>query len=181
MTLLEISKPHFRIKEIDGSLQISIPSDKPWFRLIISVIWLGVWIYIGFGVFRAAGDPPSVFSLFWLLIWGLSIASIAFDIFWHLGGVETLYINTQTLRIHHAIFGIPIRRKVIELDEIEVMRGEYKRQRRDWYSRRHRRKSPLEGPLTIDVGGKTLHYGNNINEGEAEQIIALIETHMKNG
>ncbi|MEM7112216.1 MAG: hypothetical protein AAF614_07265 [Chloroflexota bacterium] len=178
MTPQEMSKPHFRIKEIGGSLQITIPSGKPEARLVFSIIGLGIWIYLGSDIFRSFWTTPVAF--FFVAFLGLVLVPFFFDIFWHLGGVETLHVDAQTLCIHHTIFRIPIRRKTIVLEDIEAMRSAYKRRRRDWYARRNRRKSPLEGPLAIDVDGKTWHYGNNINEGEAEQIIALIETYMKN-
>jgi hypothetical protein len=167
-------------------VQIVIPAKRNWFIIIFIGAWLGGWLMgeifaIGAVTRLFAGNPASLFILFWLIAWTVG-GFFAFRTFlWNLKGKEVITVSSNQLKIDRE-GALLFKPKIYDLNEVKSIRvqddnsgfgGLFVGRRNDFAG------FNLTGTIRFDYGLQTVKFGNGIDEAEGKYIIEkLKERHL---
>ncbi|MBI5928637.1 MAG: hypothetical protein HY862_04970 [Chloroflexi bacterium] len=182
----------YTLDDAVDTLKFSIPARKHWFFLLFSLFWLIFWagaeIMVGgmilSGLVAAltgsleTGDGifPGVFMLFWFTFWTLGGTSILLSVLWQIIGIETISVSATGIFVRRQVMGIG-RSKAYDAQYIQGLRvvpsePYLLRQRRNPYSLWFFN----FGALAFDYGAKTFRIGGDLEEAEARDMLATIQS-----
>jgi len=165
--------PRYIVQDRLSSLQFSIPGRRNWPVVIFVGIWLVGWaagevtvsvIILG-QLPGLSGD--GLFLLFWLALWTVGGAAAIRAWLRALASKEIVSVDAETLSVKQAVAGIG-RRKEYAAAYVDNLRVE------PYYGSSSGQSSGH--CLAFDYGGDTVRFGTNLNEAEAEQVLALIRS-----
>jgi hypothetical protein len=177
--------PHAIVTDTGQSLQIVLRTPRSWWEL--AQLGFGPLVLSLFGsVFIRAFLEPGfergrVLALLIAALIGLffltAIVGFFINASWYLVGCEILEVSSISISVQQRLFGLSRTH--------EFFAGDIKRLRvsQRLISLQERMASILslfdlatlsQSPLAFDYGAKTYRFGNNVDEGEARQIVALI-------
>jgi hypothetical protein len=184
MPVVKPPKPIHSITDTRDALLIQIPSPKRFRPIALSVSNLFVLIFgtllilLGIGINRR--DPETVGStipvFLFLTLWiGLGTSRLL-PLFWDLFGKQVIEISNTSIKLHQYLFFYK-RSAHYSAESVQDLRVS------TWTKPYDNRVSqPFEfrleqlanTPLAFDYLGKTIGFGNNIDEAEARQIVTVI-------
>jgi hypothetical protein len=170
MKIVIPAPPNFALTDSKNEIQVKVRTDKvsPFLRLLVIVVsffWILMGAWLAF-VIVAMGGPASDQSLtvasfsFWVGLGALLLSVFVF----YLTFQETVTVSHEAIQIESSSW--------------------LSRKRSYQYLAKHiqgLRISPLppffsSGRIVFDYGGKTVYFGNKLNESEARHILSLVQT-----
>ncbi|GIK66910.1 MAG: hypothetical protein BroJett018_47040 [Chloroflexota bacterium] len=186
------STARYTLDDGADTLKFSIPAKKHWASLPIMSIWLIFWavaeIGVGGGLIAgligiltgdvnpANGVCPGLFMIVWFTIWTLGGTSVLLSVLWQFMGVETIRVNQDDLWVRRQILGVG-RSKLYDVQYIHALRVVPSE---PYLFRRRQNPYPQwffnSGTLAFDYGAKTYRIGSDLEEAEAREILASIQS-----
>jgi hypothetical protein len=177
-------------------LTIIFPAHKDWFQILFMAVWLLIWLGMGIGLVSilvtviggATGvlGPASVgarttlvitacFLLVFLAIWLSFGALVVYGFLWRLVGKDIIEVSNWSLVVSREVAGLR-RSKTYLADRVKNLRLERSGYEHDFPIYRNiRRLLAAYGRIAFDYEAKTFRFGSDIDEAEANQLIAAIQ------
>ncbi|MCB0661653.1 MAG: hypothetical protein KDC24_02845 [Saprospiraceae bacterium] len=172
------------ILERKGILEISVPSKKNWFILILGVAWQGGW-YFGFinALDAFSFDQPGFegidgFMLVWLLGWSIAGIGVVIMLFWGFFGKERIIHNQRHLDFERTVFGLGLKKK-LETKHLKNFRHE-KVDEGLFGGNRWSIWGLGPGKIKFDYGMKTYSFGLGVDDAEANYLVDLLKKRFEN-
>ncbi len=196
MPIVEPPAARHIVQDEGTKLEIIIPTPRNWVKLALEGLWLIpigiILVYLGgsivisllFAVIQELERPSGeivggfLFGLFGLAFGGLWFGSGAAGIYaylWDLAGKEIIQATPNSLTVSQRLLSYD-RSKEYGAEHIRNLRVSAPpaaRGRFDTWTRRAF-KVPANGMIAFDYGAKTFRFGLDLDEAEAEQIVATI-------
>lgn len=178
MAIIEPYSYRSEFNESGSSLTITIPSRKHVLKIIFSIAFLTVWLFAEVMVIRQflGGEPKEaffyVFTTVWLLGWTAGGMMIIYGLFWSVIGEEIIEVNTVSLSVKKRIFRG--RTKEYSVNHIRNLRVSTESISFHDFSAGWKFWTGSKRAIAFDYGGKTIRFGNEIDEAEAKYIIDKI-------
>ena len=158
------------VSEDAGVLRISIPMKRSWGVILFLIFWLGMW-QMGWrdAAGKLAHDPSQPFLLFWIGGWTLGGIWAVTWCMRMLAGRDIVTVKGDTFEIRKQVLALGLTRQYLR-PEMLNLRFEPAMRR----GRGHR-----ASHIEFDYGARTIAFGDDLDEAEANQIIAKIQQHCK--
>ena len=163
------------IRQEYNSMVVEIPAKRHWAHILFMMVWLGGWAvgeYFAVNTLLSSDGPlfANAFILFWLVGWTFGGGVAFYTVLWQLIGREIISVESGLLTIKRSVFGLGSTRKfetgsiknmhVIPDQEISIP-GIYNK----------KLSGRQGGKIRFDYGMKTIRFGMDIEEPEANMII----------
>ena len=160
--------------------RITIPAKKNWFMLLFMLVWLTGWtlgevsgvINVWTAVSRG---QTGGFMVFWLLGWTIAGTYMLLGVLWQIAGQEIIQIVDGSFEIRYAIGDLGTAKRYA-LTDIKSLRVSPAAPLSIWNSRRNQSLFGEPGTLAFDYGSRTIRFGRSVDEAEAKQIVASLQT-----
>ena len=171
--------------EIAG-FRISIEHPRRWAMMILFSVWLVGWA----GGETAAiltfvtGHPymkggPSIFLLFWLVIWTIGGFNAVFAWLWSFAGREAILIDDRAMVVRREA-GPWRETSTLGLEGISDLRlSPLEEMSSLWSQERNDRLMGLGGSIACVCHRQTYRFGVGLSEPEAKQVIGAISERIK--
>ena len=161
--------------------QVSIASKKSWPTLLFLPLWLAGWTVVGGLVARSLQHPDwplSLFMVLWLVLWVAGGLRAAYAWLWMAFGKELVTVSYGNLVLKMDILGYG-RSKIFPVSEVSNLRasGLFGSLLRGWSGAR----DPYGlsgGVIAFESGGKTHKFGIQLEEHEAQDVVARLAEHL---
>jgi hypothetical protein len=198
MTLLSPSE-NSKIEHSMGMVRISTPGRKNTKQLFLLGTWilfcllLLAWMLaIGYQVTLGADKKetfdvslicfllPLILAMLVFMMWGVFAAYL---FLWQFGGLETIEVSHNLLRIRKSVFGIG-RTRIYETDRIKSIRlgTEAKLPIAFLRFKFAQFEVPASGQILVDIKGKKMDYTDYLGLGlkldEAEKVVKILQQQL---
>lgn len=149
--------------------------------LLFTGAWLGAWTFGEFTVLRQLfdGDLSNtgslVFLAFWLIAWTVGGAFILRAWLWNVAGREVIEVGGGSLKLWRKL-GPLNRKREFDLNHVENVRFSTSPVVRG--AGRARQIYASGGTLAFDYGSRTFHFGGQLDDAEATQVVSALEPHL---
>lgn len=183
----EVSSPGFRVAREPGGLRIRVPVRPEKFRTLLNLVWVVIWavtevaiiLYmlgwtgpLGFS-HSGAGPLAAVF----LAVFTASGLWVMWRWLWRIGGQESFLVARNALWARREILGIG-RTRHFAFGDIRNVRSARLKYRVIFPSWGRMFVGQGGSEIVIDCWGHTAVYGKGLEEGEAADLVALLEEEM---
>jgi hypothetical protein len=174
---------HFDFKDLDNAVCITIRSPRRWGPLGFSIVQVLIWLamsafVIVFMKVRWDREFDGSFLVFFIWFVLLTIAGLsrALMLLWDLAGKQIIVISSSAITVSHNLFGLggSSEYKSEHIRDLRVSQWIKRYNNRLFLPFVYQFAVFADTPLAFDYGAKTYRFGNNIDESEARQIIAII-------
>lgn len=187
MAKVEVGRGRSEVERIPGGIKITIPSKKNYLVIGFVGVWLMGWA-VGEVVAVASllgtssemdMAAPTLFIIPWLIGWTIGGACAVYLLLWNAFGKEIILLRASELQ---HIRQIPIFRRSREYDLSAVSGLRAQGSGGGVFGTR----SPMEfwglagGSIVFDYGQSTHRFGAQLDEAEAEHIVAQIKQQFRN-
>lgn len=176
MAIVEPGKGRAVIEQNGTGLRITIPARTPIFATIFIALWLIGWAFGEVSVTRQllAGDPSNGSTLFlavWMAGWTMGGAWAAFTLAWMITGKEIIDLTSTSL---HQRKQIPIfsRSRNYAVAQIRNLRRAPRPRPSDDSESVTGGMSFSDGAISFDYGRSTHHLAAELDDADAEYVIA---------
>lgn len=152
------------VSEESGTLRIIIPMRKKVFLLFFLLAWLGGWTLGGIAIGKQLSQKFNLFEAFWMCGWIMGEVIAIYSLTRMLGGRDIVQLNDGLLQLRKEAFGLGVS-KQYSLAEIRDLR---------FRPETGGSKSHQDSCIAFDYGARTITLGDDIDEGEANQLIRTI-------
>jgi hypothetical protein len=156
---------HSTISELGGTLRIALPMERNWGIAFFLLLWVGGWSYGLLQISRALIQKFEWFTLNALGIMLLGELAVTFVVLRVFGGWYVVVVDPPRCTVRRQIFGVGWTEKYTTAEM------------------RNLRFQPAEGygkgrqpsRILFDHGKKAIRLGSDLDESEANSLIALIK------
>jgi hypothetical protein len=200
MPVIQPPKERHTSQDDGTSLKITIPSRKNYFAILFLGFWLVGWaigeVVVGglviLGIIGLLFNLPEIgnikiegmagmsfgglFILVWLGGWTVGGGYALYTFLWHLAGKENIEINSDSLKIQHAIFGFGKIKEYLatHVKDLRVSPLAMDNNIFSWSRQPSFWGRSSSGLLAFDYGSKTFRFGDGADEAESKQILEKI-------
>jgi hypothetical protein len=159
-TLVQPTPLKSTISDYEGKLHISIPLERYGLALVVAC-WLAGWTFGGISIIQQFLQKPNLFEGLWICFWLVSEPFAIYILLLMIGGTDVVLADTQSLIIRREVFGVGQGKEYL-LSEIRNLRFQSAAGKQG-------------SKIAFDYGAKTISFGDGVEGGEANQLIALIQ------
>ena len=182
--IVKPSKGRALLRKNSENLEIKIPSKKNIGTIIFSLLWLVGWAYGEYSAYEmiTGSNQPifaDLFMIVWFTAWTIAGFFVVYSILWSLFGEENLSVERGSFRISNKIFGVGFTRDY-EINSIKKMHVDMEPEINYWSNSKRKSIFGIEkGNLSFGYGMKTIKFGKEIDEIEAEFILEKFKLDTK--
>ncbi|MCB1494025.1 MAG: hypothetical protein KDJ77_19845 [Rhodobiaceae bacterium] len=180
MSFVSPNSNRFSISAKGYDLEIVINADKNWFIILFFCFWLVGWAFgwITVAASLVSGLDSSLFLVAWLFMWTLGGLFAGSVIIWSLFGRQHVIADRKTLSLAWSAI-VPIRTLNYDVKQIRNVRADVQKFSYFFRTSIPNPFSTRYGSVAFDYGTRTVRFGINLDDAEAEAIVDTIREHMK--
>ena len=176
MPVVQPSQRKALVWDTPGGLEIVIPAKRVLFAKLFLPIWLLAWLWgeimvIGQLASGAGNGGTSTFLLVWLAFWTVGGALAIWALLWMNFGKERVTLSATTLGIRRELLGVG-RSREYELTHVRNLRVSLEPFYMISSGHTLRPTAIHGGSIAFDHGASTVRFGAALDEAEASQILA---------
>jgi len=183
MARVDIPQPRAIITETTTGLLVTIPANRKWFVVLFVGFWMCGWLFGECSVIimlaRAKTPlPANLFMLAWLGGWTVGGAFAGYQWLWNVAGKELIALREDTLAIKSDVLSFG-RVREFDLAEVHDLRID-RPSGLSMFSGDRRGGLPGQpfgnGTIAFDYGAKTFRFALGLDESEARQLVARLNS-----
>ena len=176
MPVVQPSQRKALVWDTPGGLEIVIPAKRVLFAKLFLLIWLLAWLWgeimiIGQLASGAGNGGTSTSLLVWLAFWTVGGALAIWALLWMNFGKERVTLSATTLGIRREVLGVG-RSREYELTHVRNLRVSLEPFHMISSGHTLRPIAIRGGSIAFDHGASTVRFGAALDEAEASQILA---------
>src|ERR1700719_1961236 len=181
MARVEIPQARAAVTETPTGLRISIPASRNWFVVLFVGFWMCGWLFGECAVIKTLitgkAGSANLFLVGWLGAWTVGGGYAGYYWLWNVLGKELIVLGEPSLAIRSDVLGFGRVREfdLAEVRDLRVDSASSGLAKLGWGSS-GQMPGASAGTIAFDYGAKTFHFGSGLDESEARQLIARLNT-----